>query len=256
MVQTGASPFLKLCRQVEGTAVLVQDGQALRLDEGDIVLYDTRRPYELIFEGPYVQQLVFIPSSRLRLQGGRLRAVLAQKHRTDCGVEHLLSELVREFDRRADQLTPGQRYAASVSMLTLLDSALESWTDGIPDTFSDLLAHIDARLHESNLGPASIAAANYMSVRALQGLFSRHSLTVSGYIRKRRLEMSRQDLQSPLLRDKTVTEIAHEWGFADGAHFSRLFKSTYGQNPSQVRSAPAETSPTRAKSQPVCARTQ
>ncbi|HEY2660888.1 MAG TPA: GlxA family transcriptional regulator [Caulobacteraceae bacterium] len=38
--------------------------------------------------------------------------------------------------------------------------------------------------------------------------------------------------------DRSVTEIAHEAGFADCAHFSRQFKETYGSSPSGQRRRP------------------
>lgn len=40
--------------------------------------------------------------------------------------------------------------------------------------------------------------------------------------------------------DRSVTEIAHEAGFADCAHFSRQFKETYGSSPSGQRRRPGE----------------
>ncbi len=39
--------------------------------------------------------------------------------------------------------------------------------------------------------------------------------------------------------DRSVTDIAHESGFADCAHFSRQFKETYGASPSGKRRRPA-----------------
>jgi transcriptional regulator GlxA family with amidase domain len=43
--------------------------------------------------------------------------------------------------------------------------------------------------------------------------------------------------------DRTVTEIAHESGFADCAHFSRQFKETYGASPSGQRRRPGAADP-------------
>jgi AraC-like DNA-binding protein len=38
-----------------------------------------------------------------------------------------------------------------------------------------------------------------------------------------------------LLADKPISAIAARWGFPDPAHFSRLFKATYGRSPRQFR---------------------
>ncbi|NTW39478.1 MAG: helix-turn-helix domain-containing protein, partial [Cellulomonadaceae bacterium] len=39
----------------------------------------------------------------------------------------------------------------------------------------------------------------------------------------------------PLLLDESVTQIAARWTFTDAAHFSRMFKATYGVTPSSYR---------------------
>jgi AraC-like DNA-binding protein len=50
-------------------------------------------------------------------------------------------------------------------------------------------------------------------------------LTVAALIRQRRLERCHADLAGT---DHTVAAVAARWGFADPAHFSRLFKARYG----------------------------
>ena len=34
-----------------------------------------------------------------------------------------------------------------------------------------------------------------------------------------------------------ITEVAYRWGFNDSAHFSRLFKASFGMSPTQYRSS-------------------
>ena len=52
------------------------------------------------------------------------------------------------------------------------------------------------------------------------------------YLLRRRLDWSRIQVG----RGRPLAEIAHEAGFADQAHFSRTFKSTYGLTPGRYRS--------------------
>src|ERR1700761_4411773 len=37
--------------------------------------------------------------------------------------------------------------------------------------------------------------------------------------------------------ETSITEIAYRWGFNDSAHFSRLFKASFGMSPTQYRSS-------------------
>ena len=63
--------------------------------------------------------------------------------------------------------------------------------------------------------------------------FRRHyQVTVGGFVRRLRLERSRQQL---LDTDRTLAEIALDNGFSDQSHFTRLFKAEFGQTPNSFR---------------------
>lgn len=79
-----------------------------------------------------------------------------------------------------------------------------------------------------------IAAAHHISVRRLHKLFEDQPQTVAALIRQHRLERCRADLARS---DRTVTAVAARWGFSDPAHFSRLFKATYGYNAAALTSS-------------------
>ena len=55
------------------------------------------------------------------------------------------------------------------------------------------------------------------------------------WVRERRLENCRRDLEDPALGHRGVQAIAHHWGFEDPAHFSKIFKAAYGEPPGQYR---------------------
>ena len=129
-----------------------------------------------------------------------------------------------------------ERSAAAV--IELISVALEEQLGGAsPDTDEALrrrvVGYIEARLSERELAPAGIARAHHISVRRLHKLFEDEPLTVAATIRRSRLERCRADL---MRGDRTVTAVAARWGFADPAHFSRLFKATYGYNAAALRS--------------------
>jgi AraC-like DNA-binding protein len=98
-------------------------------------------------------------------------------------------------------------------------------------------AHIDAELASPDLGPASIAARHFISVRHLHALFHEQGTTVSTWIRTRRLERCRRDLADPLLAPVPVAAIGAKWGFVDPAHFSRSFKTAFASAPSEYRAS-------------------
>jgi transcriptional regulator GlxA family with amidase domain len=97
------------------------------------------------------------------------------------------------------------------------------------------MAYIRARLHDPHLSRASVAAAHRLSPRTLDRLFDGADWSVSGYIRHQRLEAVRRDLLNPALTHRGVAALAARWCFVNAAHFSRLFRDTYGYPPSALR---------------------
>jgi AraC-like DNA-binding protein len=51
------------------------------------------------------------------------------------------------------------------------------------------------------------------------------------YLLRRRLEFAREQIA----RRRPLSEVAFDAGFADQAHFSRLFKATFGLTPARYR---------------------
>jgi AraC-like DNA-binding protein len=101
--------------------------------------------------------------------------------------------------------------------------------------FMRIRVFIEERLADPNLDVATIAAAHHISVRYLQALFAAQDQTVTGWVRRRRIDRCRQDLTDIRLADRPVSEIGARWGFLNPAHFSRTFKALLGCPPMQYR---------------------
>jgi AraC-like DNA-binding protein len=102
--------------------------------------------------------------------------------------------------------------------------------------FARISGYIESRLEDANLSPTKIAEDNGISVRYLYTLFSEQGMTVSGWVRKRRLLRCRAELDG-VDTEAYITEVGYRWGFNDSAHFSRLFKASFGMSPTQYRSS-------------------
>jgi AraC-like DNA-binding protein len=96
-------------------------------------------------------------------------------------------------------------------------------------------AFIEERLGDPGLTTSTVAAAHHVSKRYVQALFREDNTTVAGWIRARRLERCHRNLGDPRLDSRPVQAIAANWGFADPAHFSRVFRDAYGMPPAAFR---------------------
>ncbi|MDX3726598.1 helix-turn-helix transcriptional regulator [Streptomyces caniscabiei] len=95
------------------------------------------------------------------------------------------------------------------------------------------------RVHRLIVEPATsaerVAAAIGVSARHLSRVFRDSGVTPARYILDRRLARAREQLADPGSRHLTVAEIAHRWGFASQAHFTRVFRAHYGRPPGETR---------------------
>jgi AraC-like DNA-binding protein len=201
------------------------------LGAADLVLVDPTRP--VVYTSTAARHVtVLVPRRELRLRPGdadRLAGVRINGHH---GPGALVSALVRDMARSLTGFRPDEAHRSAAAVTELISVALKARLGDVgpaPDQAlrNRVVGYIEARLSDRDLAPARIAAAHHISVRRLHKLFEDQPLTVAAFIRQRRLERCRADLAGS---DLTVVAIAARWGFADPAHFSRLFKATYGYN--------------------------
>ena len=65
-VAASSDDYFLVSIQTEGLSMVSQDGRDARLAPGDFALYDSTRPYELRFEGPFQQFVLMLPGPTLR----------------------------------------------------------------------------------------------------------------------------------------------------------------------------------------------
>ncbi len=81
--------------------------------------------------------------------------------------------------------------------------------------------------------PAALASQMAMSQRSVERLFRRWTaVTPRRYYQRRRIEHARRLLSDP---HRSVTDVAHELGFADGPHFTKVFQRYTGATPTDYR---------------------
>ena len=89
-----------------------------------------------------------------------------------------------------------------------------------------------ARRHlgDRDLTPERTAQACGISTRYLHALYRDAGQTFVQWLHEQRLDRA-SSARAPV----SVASVAHQWGFADQSHFSRLFKRRYGHTPGQAR---------------------
>ncbi|AZH77894.1 MULTISPECIES: helix-turn-helix domain-containing protein [Microbacterium] len=244
LIARGDNSYFKVSLMLAGTGLLIQDDREAVLEAGDLAVYDTDRPYSLVFDADFRTMVVMFPKHLISLPSTMIGQLTAVRISGQEGLGGMVVPYLTQLAGNLDQLagTTGARLAHSALDLVTTVFTRELGLDGVSaDPHRALVqrirGYIDRNLASTDLGPASIASAHYISTRHLHGLFQEQGVTVSTWIRTRRLEQCRRDLLDPMLADRPVAAIAARWGFVDAAHFSRAFKSAFGVSPSEYRAA-------------------
>ncbi|MGN7948332.1 helix-turn-helix domain-containing protein [Microbacterium sp. 22215] len=236
--------YFKLSLMLAGTGMLIQDDREAVLQPGDLAVYDTDRPYSLVFDDDFRTMVVMFPKHLISLPADMVGQLTAVRISGQGGLGGMVVPYLTQLAGNLDQLagTTGARLAHSaLDLVTTVFTRELGLDEGSADPHRALVqrirSYIDRNLASTDLGPASIASAHFISTRHLHGLFQEQGVTVSTWIRTRRLEQCRRDLLDPMLADRPVAAIAARWGFVDAAHFSRAFKTAFGVSPSEYRAA-------------------
>jgi AraC-like DNA-binding protein len=236
--------YYKLTLQLVGSGLLVQDSREAVLRPGDIAIYDTDRPYTLTFDSDFRCLVVMFPQSLLNLPRDAVGRLTATRIPGDEGLTHLVGPFLTHLQKNMDRLAGPSGMRLVHNTLDLVSTVLHSELDARggenqayhrASRVQEIRAYIDGHLADPDLSPAGIAAVNFISTRHLHGIFRDQEMTVSAWIRARRLEHCRRDLGDPLFFNTPVAMVGASWGFMDASHFSRLFRASFGQSPSEFR---------------------
>ncbi|MEJ8810956.1 helix-turn-helix domain-containing protein [Variovorax ureilyticus] len=229
--------------QARGQGVVRQDGRDAVLSVGDFALYDSTRPYQLLFDDAFEQIVLKLPGERLRSELRDTEALTATTVSGREGAGHLMLSMIRTLREDIDALQPASALAVANGVLNILVAGLQTLPAARSPSLSNLTAFhlarikrcIDARLDDPALSVGMLAAELGMSASQIHRVFKSEPLTLSQYIWDRRLEACSRDLLDPREAGRTVGEIAYGRGFSDPAHFSRAFRERFGCSPRDWR---------------------
>jgi AraC-like DNA-binding protein len=235
------NPSYQFVLPVEGSVRVSQETRHVDVVPGRFAVADTTSAYEIAFDDPAVLMVIQVPHQVIGIPPLLLRPITA----TGVGVDgDLIAVALPLLVRLADDLIVSSRHSPvrfAYNLADLLTTVLlEHLSAVVPGGSAnglmlEITTYLDDHLGDAELSAETVAAAHYISPRYLRKLFENQHIKVSEWIRTRRLETCRRQLVDPVLADEPISIIAARWGFPDPAHFSRLFKATYGRSPRQFR---------------------
>lgn len=221
---------------VSGRGHLEQGGRQAVQNVGDVVLYDTARPFTYEFPVGYRLILLKIPRKSLlcRLPDGERLTSLVLSGRTAMG--GLASTMMQHVASLDSKLSDCALAKVSSSLVDILTAAFDDELKGqrgMIDRHGRILErakdYLQANLCDSDLSIEHVANALGVSTRTLNRIFAADGTTATRWLWQKRLEASHTVLSEG--RAHHVGEVAIACGFSDFSHFSRSFKRAFGTAP-------------------------
>jgi len=233
----------RLLLSTQGRMRLQHVGHEIILEQGDFALLDDAAPYRIAFResnraiclaiGPPTLRTYLPAPSRLC---GLAMSATVPMTKIASTMLHGLSEQAR-LGLPTEQ---GNLLAKNLLQVMAAAYAIEygfqlGRSVAAAARYTEVKQYIEMHLHDPELGPTPIATALGVSRRYIRLLFAAENDSVTGYIRRRRLEECAWQLSQPLWQGRSLTSTASDWGFRSMAHFARVFKGQYGATPTAFR---------------------
>lgn len=223
-----------------------QRGREAVVAAGDLVLVDSREPYQFSFPGRVDCLSVQIPPGFL---DGFVPDAPGGTARTISGAAGFGAALARFLD--AVRTTPAPALCDTTlaeQAATLLSLALGPATGAVPAGLTPhqrrLLARLRALLaqgvEDPDFDPAALGAAAGLSRRYLHRLFALAGSSAMAELTELRLNRAETLLAAPGAAALSVSEIAWRCGFTDLGQFGRVFRRRRGISASAWRRARQE----------------
>ncbi|MGY1650055.1 helix-turn-helix domain-containing protein [Geodermatophilus sp. SYSU D01119] len=224
---------------LEGEAFFYHPGGYLTLGAGDVVVYETDRPYLFGFGTAMRQLLLDVPREVFRERCGPVSLERPMRVAGNGqGAASVTARALRDalLDLVGDPVVP--RATAGDQLLDLL-ATMTTGTGSAASTTRLLAAQawIGEHLQDPGLCTEAVARAVGVTARHLNRAFATEGTTVAQYVQARRLDSARAELEDASADGSRIADVACRWGFASQAHFTRLFRARFDCTPSDVRAA-------------------
>jgi AraC-like DNA-binding protein len=238
----GTEPFYKVLVQLHGhCSFKPEDGGAIELAPGDLLIYATTEGYVLTNPQAVEQIVVSLPAAQLPMAGVPAAKFLRCRISAQTGGGRLAVSLLRSTLDELPHCSPQVVGHMAGTICHLLAEAVREQLGSQAATSLKLVLrarvrdYVESNLADPELSADRIAARLNCSKRYLYQVFNGTGSSLVRYIWKRRLERCKDELLNVDRADRSLTDIAFSWGFSSLAHFSKAFKQEFGATPSAFR---------------------
>lgn len=219
---------------MEGSGFFYHPEGCLPVHAGDVIVYDTLHPYLFAFGSDMRQLLIDVPRETMQQQFGRSdidRPIVSSAQ--SATVQALTGAL---FGPEGGGSAPRIEIEKSSALVEFIATMAGLANDLGAIRQQQALSFIAANISNPELSAADVASALGVTLRHLNRSMAQAGTSVSRTIREERLDRAILALQTTV--NKSISDIAAEWGFSSHAQLSTLVRRHYDLTPSEVRDHP------------------
>lgn len=221
--------------------------KACELKAGQLGLVKTKEEYEINMSDTLDALWLRIPAKLLRSHAICVDDAVGRPLDMNSGLGHVAKKMMYGVVSEGLDLPDRSGRVLSQSLLSFLGEIISSSvtdevtvaTRGRRKILERAQAFIEEHIHDDELNPALIARGIGISSRYLSEIFAAEGTSPMRWVRKRRLEMCRMELERQNGGQQLVCEIAYSMGFTNVSSFNRAFKAHFGHAPRALLSQKA-----------------
>jgi AraC-like DNA-binding protein len=240
-VRASDAASLKIVAPWAGCAGVEQRGREAWVTPDQWSVYDTTEPYAVANPVRVEHLVVLVPKARLAERGLAIESLMARRLGGSGGVARMALETMRSAWRELPGLSDVAARGVGDAIvqlvhLSMLDLAGVTTGATQKEQLRDRIKrHVTEHLGDPGLSVDAIATALGTSRRNLYNAFADEPDGVAGYLLARRVDACRHTLADAQQAHRSITDVAVAHGFANMAHFSRVFRARVGVPPSDFR---------------------
>jgi len=223
---------------------VVQQGREIRLGLGDAAIVQASEPVRVGSRESFGFLAVVIPPTELEARKACSGNALMQRLSAKSEAMRLLRGYIRSLERMGPAaFLDGHE----IVRRHIIDLVVFAATPHRPIGESSASAIVAARLgaaldyitscfRDPELSLTTVALNLHISPRYLQRLMETSGISFTERVNELRLQRACALLMEPHADASRISDIALEAGFSDISYFNRLFRSRFGDTPSDVRS--------------------
>lgn len=220
----------------EGNCFFTQNDRQVRHQKGDVLIYDSAKPYVFSYPEAYQSILLRLPRAMVQTKVSKIDSLGGTVLEGNSPYARLINSLMKETSFITENSESHDFDEFITPTLEMITSAVGKGTDRLLISggsshevlLNEIKCFIRNNITNEELSLEMIAKHKNMSLRTLSRLFAEAGETPKSWLQEQRLSHAYSALMNRKV--KNVTEAALTYGYKDLSHFSRAFKQRYGCN--------------------------